>query len=250
LTKPLVVVGASMGQYGGVWAHDEARKSFGIAGADVVDAPAFSLPVDALGDKSPCDSDDVVASLNDVLTKLAAEAGYTRPIGTPERAVSEGRPEMSAEPTFGRYAEIPLDQMTPLDDVRLLATPEPTRQDFPRHPPAWRNSPTKGQCAQPRSTQPQRTMVCPHAPRWRRHLARPPHPASPDPRMVAQDGRHRGHHLGEPNHELDLAAAATCDVTFGSDALALRRIARRGHEYVMPIQSVARRSAVAAGAAS
>ena len=32
--------------------------------------------------------------------------------------------------------------------------------------------------------------------------------------MVAQDGRHRRHHLGEPNHELDLATAATCDVTF------------------------------------
>jgi hypothetical protein len=54
--------------------------------------------------------------------------------------------------------------------------------------------------------------------------------------MVAQDGRHRGHHLGEPNHELDLAAAATGDVTFGPDAPALRRIERGGHEYVMPIQ--------------
>jgi hypothetical protein len=45
-----------MGQYGGVWAHDESRKSFGIAGADLVDAPAFSLPVDALFycDVFPC----------------------------------------------------------------------------------------------------------------------------------------------------------------------------------------------------
>ena len=49
--KPLA--GASMGHYGGVWAHDEARKSFGIAGADVVDAPAFSLPIDALGGRKP-----------------------------------------------------------------------------------------------------------------------------------------------------------------------------------------------------
>jgi NAD(P)H-dependent FMN reductase len=73
--KPLAVIGASMGQYGGVWAHDEARKSFGIAGADVVDAPAFSLSIDALGGKHPRESDNVVASLNDVLTKLAAEAG-------------------------------------------------------------------------------------------------------------------------------------------------------------------------------
>jgi hypothetical protein len=57
------------------WAHDETRKSFGIAGADVVDAPAFSLPIEALGGKPPRESDDVVASLDDMLTKLAAEAG-------------------------------------------------------------------------------------------------------------------------------------------------------------------------------
>jgi NAD(P)H-dependent FMN reductase len=73
--KPLAVIGASMGQYGGVWAHDEVRKSFGIAGADVVDAPAFSLPIDTLGGKPPRENHDLVNSLNDVLTKLAAEAG-------------------------------------------------------------------------------------------------------------------------------------------------------------------------------
>jgi NAD(P)H-dependent FMN reductase len=73
--KPLAVVGASMGQYGGIWAHDETRKSFGIAGATVVDAPTFSLPIEELGGKLPRDSHHVVASLNDVLTKLAAEAG-------------------------------------------------------------------------------------------------------------------------------------------------------------------------------
>ena len=30
--KPMAVIGAALGQYGGVWAHDETRKSFGIAG--------------------------------------------------------------------------------------------------------------------------------------------------------------------------------------------------------------------------
>ena len=35
--KPLAVVGAALGQYGGVWAHDETRKSFGIAGPRVVE---------------------------------------------------------------------------------------------------------------------------------------------------------------------------------------------------------------------
>ena len=29
--KPLAVIGGSFGQYGGVWAHDDTRKSFGIA---------------------------------------------------------------------------------------------------------------------------------------------------------------------------------------------------------------------------
>ena len=64
-----------MGQYGGIWAHDEARKSFGIAGANVVDAATFSLPIEELGGKLPRENRDVVASLNDVLTKLAAQAG-------------------------------------------------------------------------------------------------------------------------------------------------------------------------------
>ena len=73
--KPLAVIGASMGQYGGVWAHDEARKSFGIAGANVVDAPTFSLPIDELAGKHPRENHDLINSLNDVLTKLAAQAG-------------------------------------------------------------------------------------------------------------------------------------------------------------------------------
>lgn len=33
--KPLAVIGGSMGRYGGVWAHDETRKSFSIAGTRV-----------------------------------------------------------------------------------------------------------------------------------------------------------------------------------------------------------------------
>lgn len=36
--KPVVVIGASTGMYGGVWAQAELRKSLGIAGARVVDA--------------------------------------------------------------------------------------------------------------------------------------------------------------------------------------------------------------------
>ena len=48
--KPLAVIGTSFGQYGGVWAHNETRKSFGVAGADVVDV-SFSLPAAKLDGK-------------------------------------------------------------------------------------------------------------------------------------------------------------------------------------------------------
>ncbi len=41
--KPMAVIGTSLGQYGGVWAHDETRKSFGIAGPRVVEDSEFSL---------------------------------------------------------------------------------------------------------------------------------------------------------------------------------------------------------------
>jgi len=73
--KPLAVIGAALGQYGGVWAHDETRKSFGIAGANVVDALAFSVPIASLDGKHPRESVEIVASVDTVLTKLAAEVG-------------------------------------------------------------------------------------------------------------------------------------------------------------------------------
>jgi NAD(P)H-dependent FMN reductase len=71
--KPLAVIGAALGQYGGVWAHDETRKSFGIAGAKVVEAVTLSVPGKALDGKHPRDSAEIVAALGDVLQKLAAE---------------------------------------------------------------------------------------------------------------------------------------------------------------------------------
>jgi NAD(P)H-dependent FMN reductase len=73
--KPLAVIGASAGQYGGVWAHDETRKSFGIASAHVVDAVALSVPISSLDGKHPRENADLVADLDDVLRKLAAEVG-------------------------------------------------------------------------------------------------------------------------------------------------------------------------------
>src|ERR1700760_2035969 len=51
--KPLAVIGGSYGQYGGVWAHDETRKSFGIAGPRVVESIKLSVPFGTLNGQHP-----------------------------------------------------------------------------------------------------------------------------------------------------------------------------------------------------
>lgn len=73
--KPLAVIGGAYGQYGGVWAHDETRKSFGIAGARVSEAIKLSVPFKTLGGNSPADSAELAASVRDVVGKLVAEVG-------------------------------------------------------------------------------------------------------------------------------------------------------------------------------
>jgi NAD(P)H-dependent FMN reductase len=71
--KPLAVVGAALGQYGGVWAHDETRKSFGIAGPRVVEDLKLSVPSTTLDGKHPRENAEVAANLRDIVGKLAAE---------------------------------------------------------------------------------------------------------------------------------------------------------------------------------
>lgn len=73
--KPLAVIGGSFGQYGGVWAHDETRKSFGIAGARVVDSIKLSVPFKTLEGRAPAEHAELSANVRDVVGKLAAEAG-------------------------------------------------------------------------------------------------------------------------------------------------------------------------------
>lgn len=71
--KPLAVIGAAAGQYGGVWAHDETRKSFGIAGPQVVDSIKLSVPLGALDGKHPRENAELVSTLGEVVEKLVAE---------------------------------------------------------------------------------------------------------------------------------------------------------------------------------
>ncbi|KZS85422.1 NAD(P)H-dependent oxidoreductase [Mycobacterium persicum] len=73
--KPLAVIGGSVGRYGGVWAHDETRKSFAIAGARVIDAIKLSVPFQSLAGQAPADSSEMSANLRDIVGKLAAEVG-------------------------------------------------------------------------------------------------------------------------------------------------------------------------------
>ena len=71
--KPLAVIGGSAGQYGGVWAHDETRKSFGIAGARVVETIKLSVQFRTLAGKAPAEHAEVSANVRDVVGKLVAE---------------------------------------------------------------------------------------------------------------------------------------------------------------------------------
>ena len=71
--KPLAVIGGSFGRFGGVWAHDETRKSFGIAGARVVETIKLSVPFGTLEGRAPAEDAELSANVRDIVGKLAAE---------------------------------------------------------------------------------------------------------------------------------------------------------------------------------
>ncbi len=73
--KPAAVIGAALGQYGGVWGHEETRKSFGIAGPRVVESISLSIPTKTLDGKHPRESAEVVGKVCEVVEKLVAEVG-------------------------------------------------------------------------------------------------------------------------------------------------------------------------------
>jgi NAD(P)H-dependent FMN reductase len=73
--KPAAVIGGSFGQYGGVWAHDDTRKSFGIAGPRIVEDLKLSVPFKSLDGKHPRENAEVAADVREVVEKLVAEIG-------------------------------------------------------------------------------------------------------------------------------------------------------------------------------
>ncbi|MET0936574.1 MAG: NADPH-dependent FMN reductase [Luteibacter sp.] len=73
--KPAAVIGGSYGQYGGVWAHDETRKTLGFSGPRVIEDLKLSVPFKSLDGKHPRENAEVAAKVGDVVGKLAAEVG-------------------------------------------------------------------------------------------------------------------------------------------------------------------------------
>ncbi|MFD8382550.1 NAD(P)H-dependent oxidoreductase [Streptomyces sp. NPDC059679] len=78
--KPVAVVGTAFGQYGGVWAHDDARKSVGIAGGTVVEDVKLSIPgsLTRFAEQHPSDDAEVTEQLTHVLARLTKEAAAAK----------------------------------------------------------------------------------------------------------------------------------------------------------------------------
>jgi len=77
--KPVAAIGSAFGQFGGVWAQDDARKSFGIAGARVVNEVSVAIPesVVRFATLHPRDDTEVAEKLGAVLTTLVDAARET-----------------------------------------------------------------------------------------------------------------------------------------------------------------------------
>ncbi|MFJ5269485.1 NADPH-dependent FMN reductase [Streptomyces sp. NPDC088358] len=67
--KPVAVIGTAYGQFGGVWAQDEARKALGIAGATVLEDVKLSVPgsVIRFAETHPVDDAEVAGQLAEVI---------------------------------------------------------------------------------------------------------------------------------------------------------------------------------------
>jgi chromate reductase len=72
--KPVVVIGASTGMYGAVWAQAELRKSLGVAGARVVDAEvAVGRAAQRFDDQGHLVDEEMRDELREALDALVGE---------------------------------------------------------------------------------------------------------------------------------------------------------------------------------
>jgi len=74
--KPVAVVGTAFGQFGGVWAQDEARKAVGIAGAKVLEDAKLSVAgsLTRFAETHPSDDAEVAGQLAEVIASIKGSA--------------------------------------------------------------------------------------------------------------------------------------------------------------------------------
>ena len=71
--KPIAVIGAAFGAYGGVWAHDDVRKAAGIAGGVVVEDVKLSVAgsVKRFANTHPAEDPEIAEKMPQILGVLA-----------------------------------------------------------------------------------------------------------------------------------------------------------------------------------
>ena len=74
--KPVAVVGATFGRYGGVWAQDAARKAVSIAGGKVIEGLKLSVPgsLTRFAETHPADDTELAAQLTGIIAGLHSHA--------------------------------------------------------------------------------------------------------------------------------------------------------------------------------
>ncbi|GAA2225223.1 NAD(P)H-dependent oxidoreductase [Herbiconiux moechotypicola] len=74
-SKPVAVIGTAFAQYGGVWAQDEARKAYGIAGANVLDTTVLAVPnsVVRFAELHPKDDAEITEQLSAFIAEFVAK---------------------------------------------------------------------------------------------------------------------------------------------------------------------------------
>ncbi|MFF3494476.1 NADPH-dependent FMN reductase [Streptomyces sp. NPDC002795] len=70
--RPVAVAGTSLGRFGGVWAHDEVRKSVGVAGGAVIEDAKLSIPGshNRFAETHPVEDAEVAAQLTEIVALL------------------------------------------------------------------------------------------------------------------------------------------------------------------------------------
>jgi NAD(P)H-dependent FMN reductase len=77
--KPTGVVGTAYGQFGGVWAQDETRKSAAIAGARIIEGVKLAIPGSLVrfAEIHPKDDAEIVEQIKDIFDAFAESNAVT-----------------------------------------------------------------------------------------------------------------------------------------------------------------------------